>query len=364
MAVLDLPALLRPIPGDDPGGPHPSQIREKDPNRDPTNLDKLRREAKALPVEDPARTKLYRDGMKLAQELFASRCKNLDWAIYAADTASRCGGIAGVRDAFKFLRQLVEQGWGWVWPRVNQAEIDRAEPEERESLRKELEMNAAEARSGRFNSLDDAEGGLLFPNVLREWVIAEQDGVQVSVFNSRGSDNRPAKVSPEDAQALARKLGSEPLKATLTEIDGALADLEALRAAVEGKFVEIAAPDLAPSFREVRLALEDCRQVADEMYAAVEGEIAPAAEVSAEAGSSAAPAATEKVTRAALYKQIGQIADHLTRIEPHSPVPFMLRRVVELQDLPFPQLVREFTKSSETVLSFLERSLKAGQGEE
>ena len=360
MPVLDIPALLRPIPGDDPGGPHPSMVREKDANRDPTNLDKIRREAKSLSAEDPARVKLYREGMKLAQDLFSARCKNLDWAIYAVDTAVRCGGIAGARDGFQLLRRLTDEGWDWIWPRPNLAELDRFEPEERDSLRKELEMNAAEARAGRFQSLDDSGGGLLFPNVLREWVIAEQDGVAASVFNCRGVDGKAAKIGAADLQALARKAGPDAIKATLAEIDGALADLEALRQAAEERFIAANAADLAPTFREVRIALEECRQITDEMYAAVEGEAeAPVETPTGE--KPAASAAADKLSRAALYKQISQIADQLTRIEPHSPVPFMLRRVVELQDLPFPQLVREFTKSSENVLAFLERSLKSGQ---
>jgi type VI secretion system protein ImpA len=363
MPVLDIPAMLRPIPGEDPGGPHPSQVREKDANRDPTNLDKIRREAKGLPADDPARVKLYREGMKLAQDLFASRCKNLDWAIYAVDTAVRSGGIAGARDGFQFLKRLTEEGWGWIWPRPNLTELERVEPEERDSLRKELELNAAEARAGRFQSLDDPGGGLLFPNVFREWVIAEQDGVAVSVFACRGTDGRPAKVESADLQALARKLGPDAIKTILAEIDGALEDLEGLRRVVEERFVAADAAEFVPTFREVRIALEECRQITDEMYAAVEGDIETPVEAPTGDKTAAAAPTTDKLSRAALYKQISQIADQLTRIEPHSPVPFMLRRVVELQDLPFPQLVREFTKSSENVLAFLERSLKAGQEE-
>jgi len=107
-------------------------------------------------------------------------------------------------------------------------------------------------------------------------------------------------------------------------------------------------------------ALDECRTVADEMLMAVEGDAPPAAEALPATGgdpSASVAAAPDKISRAGLYKQLGQIADHLGRLEPHSPVPFLLRRVLELQDLPFPQLVREFTKSSESVLAFLERSL-------
>ncbi|MFO0801610.1 MAG: type VI secretion system ImpA family N-terminal domain-containing protein [Gemmataceae bacterium] len=377
MPILDIATLLKPIPGDDPGGPPPNQVRDKEA-RDPTNLARIRNEAKekrgdaptidSLPVNDPMRIKHWRDGMKLAQDLFSTRSKSLDWAIYVVDTATRSGGLAGAREGFQFLTKLANDLWSSVWPRPNLAEIEAADPEERESVRREQEGYAAEGRAGRFQSLDDAGSGLLYPNVLRELILAEQDGVSISVFSCRGAEGKAAKHSIEEVQSVARKIGADGVKAILTEVDGALADLEAMRQAVEARFVEANAGDLAPSFREVRLALEDCRKVADDMYAAVETVDEPGggdATASGDSSGEAAPSGGggggsgkgEKITRAGLYKQISQIADHLTRLEPHSPVPFLLRRVVEMQDLPFPQLVREFTKTSESVLEFLARSL-------
>src|SRR6185436_5744675 len=124
MAVLDIDALLKPIPGDDPGGPHPSKIRDKDA-RDPTNLERIRRESKerkgdapsieSLPMNDPARVKHWREGMRLAQDLFATRSKNLDWAIFAADTAARSGGLVGAREGFQFLTKVATDCWDWIW---------------------------------------------------------------------------------------------------------------------------------------------------------------------------------------------------------------------------------------------------------
>jgi type VI secretion system protein ImpA len=371
MASLDINALLKPIPGADPGGPHPSQVRDKDPMRDPTSLDRLRREAiekgNEGPVNDPARIKAWRDCMKLAQDLFATRCKNLDWAIYAVDTAVRSGGFAAAREGFQFLTKLTNECWEWLWPRPNLQELEDAEPDDRDSLRKELEGFATEARAGRFQSLDDPGSGLLFPNVFREWIIVEHDGAAVSVNTCLASAGRPAKLSSEDLQAVARKVGPERIREVIGEIEGALSDLEVLRQATEAHFLEANAVDLAPSFREIRTALEECRKVTDELAAAVEVDAEPAQESAAagsvEESSGGVPAtgggARDKLSRAALYKQIAQIADHLMRIEPHSPVPHLLRRVVEIQDLPFPELVRQFTYSGEAVLGFLERSLKA-----
>ena len=364
-SILDLNALFAPIPGFEPGGPNPKLVRDKDPLRDPTQLDKSRLKAvedgHKLPVNDPSRIKLWRDVLKLTHDLFATRSKSLGWAVYLVDAAARTAGFAGAREGFQFLTRLTNEGWEWMWPHADPNDeafkkLDNAE--ERASHWKEMQANALGARAGRYQSLDDS--GLLFPNALREWIIAEADGVVVSANTCRGAEGKPAKVSSEELQAVARKLGPEKVREALDEIVAALADLEALKLAAEQLFTQAEAADQAPSFLEIKKALEDCRQVADEMLAAVEG--SGEATPDTAAGETAAPGAPDakgKQTRESLYRQLAQIADHFARLEPHSPVPLLLRRVIELQHLPFPELVRQFTQSGEAVIGFLERSLTA-----
>ncbi len=364
-SLLGIDALFAAIPGSEPGGPNPKTIRDKDPLRDPTQLDRSRREAvekgHSLPVDDPSRLKQWRDLMKLAQDLFTTRSKNLGWAIAVVDAAVRVHGFAGAREGFQFLTRLTNEGWEWMWPRVDPKDAEgENDPEERAHRLKELATDALDGRAGRFQSLDDSGSGLLFPNALREWTIAEVDGVTIAVNTCRGADGRSAKVSSDDLQSAARKLGSEKVRDAMAEIESAILELELLRAAAESRFTAAGAADQAPSFREVRTALEECRQIADQMLAAVEGEADDAESAPVRVAGEPEPAAGEakgKMTRESLYKQIAQITDHLARLEPHSPVPFLLRRVVELQELPFPELVRQFTQTSETVLGFLERSL-------
>jgi len=46
-------------------------------------------------------------------------------------------------------------------------------------------------------------------------------------------------------------------------------------------------------------------------------------------------------SREEAYRVIGQVADALERIEPHSPIPDLLRRAVELGRMPFRRLIKE-----------------------
>ena len=50
-----------------------------------------------------------------------------------------------------------------------------------------------------------------------------------------------------------------------------------------------------------------------------------------------------------LYRQLAQIADALKRIEPHSPIPYLLERCVKLGAMPFPELMREVIREAGTL---------------
>jgi type VI secretion system protein ImpA len=54
-------------------------------------------------------------------------------------------------------------------------------------------------------------------------------------------------------------------------------------------------------------------------------------------------------SREQLYAQIQSIAQALKRIEPHSPIPYLLERCVRLGQLPFPELMREVIQESSTL---------------
>src|SRR5205823_33930 len=51
------------------------------------------------------------------------------------------------------------------------------------------------------------------------------------------------------------------------------------------------------------------------------------------------PTVVRAPTRGDVYAQISTAADMLEKMEPHSPIPILLRRVVELCSLSFPELM-------------------------
>ncbi len=46
---------------------------------------------------------------------------------------------------------------------------------------------------------------------------------------------------------------------------------------------------------------------------------------------------------------MAQSADILAAIEPHSPVPYLVRRAVQLGRLPFPELIQAFVREQNVI---------------
>ena len=57
-----------------------------------------------------------------------------------------------------------------------------------------------------------------------------------------------------------------------------------------------------------------------------------------------APAAAAGETRDELYAVLATTAARLQRMEPHSPIPILIQRAVDLGSLPFPQLMGALAK--------------------
>ena len=47
---------------------------------------------------------------------------------------------------------------------------------------------------------------------------------------------------------------------------------------------------------------------------------------------------------AEVYQQLAEIANLLQEMEPHSPIPYLIQRAVELGGMPFPRLIQELVR--------------------
>ena len=116
----------------------------------------------------------------------------------------------------------------------------------------------------------------------------------------------------------------------------------------------------APGLVGIREAIGDCRTLAQQIFQKKGGgkKVAPqTAAPEPRAGRHRAPAAEPRLeTRAEIYARVAEAAAKLQQIEPHSPIPYLLNRAVELGSLPFPDLMKSLILNAD-VLKVMNREL-------
>lgn len=335
--VLDIDALIAPIPGDDPSGSSvPYATRERlEEDRKEVNPDDYAADDPRRP-DQPKRAD-WTGIARLAKETLASTSKDLMVAARLVEAVTRTNGFAGLRDGLTLLRRMVDEGWDRIRP-----------PMEDES---DLEVRAAP-----FFWLDDADRGALFPNTVRSLPILTSGLAPYSWQDWRRSQDGRGTVTLEafDKAILASPL--ETIRATADAIAEALAALDALSSALDARLGKT-----APGMLSLRQAISDCNDLARLILArkgpspndaASSNPIAPGPSAAGDEDATPAPSSSRDArpaTREQVYRQLAEAADLLQRIEPHSPIPYLLRRAVELGAMPFPLLMRELIRNPDVL---------------
>ncbi|MDX2039561.1 MAG: type VI secretion system protein TssA [Isosphaeraceae bacterium] len=333
---LDLVKLLAPISEAEPAGT--AAVHEV--------LDRLRSDRKAITVliaEDAAtpRDAEWNRIVELATETLETRSKHLQVAVRLVEAISRRDGFIGLSSGLRMLRGLVEQCWDRMYP-----ELDPSDPS---------------VRADPFEYLNDGNAGALLPVFVRAMpmVAGEEEEYSWADINAKAPTSTDAKVVEahtarekkiKQAIELSKRDGFDAIAAALKS---GLEDLAGLVAALNDK---IGRND-APGMTNLRDAMEDClRQVhsilkdkgginppqADggESGEPAEAEAAGEAVVEASSGGGGGPARKAVITRADVYRRLAESAELLEKMEPHSPIPYMIKRAVSLGSLPFPQLMK------------------------
>jgi type VI secretion system protein ImpA len=322
--VLDFEALVAPAPeaNGDEGADLFAVLRE---------LDEYRKEVDPndYPEDDPRRPDQPKKADWPAIERLCTRTlrtgpKNMRVATRLVEALTRQHGFAGLRDGLRLLRELVERCW--------------------ETLDPPIENGDVEARAAAFYWLDDPDRGARFPNTVRSAPLFEGEGDPIGLMDLRQS--REGARSTLDAVSLAE------CEARAAEVAEALTEFSQLCRSLVRKM-----GPAAPGLTGLRPTLEECDTVIKQILAqkrqvsGLEAHIPDKAGAGADAPSPAAPA-----TRAAAYEQLRQAAALLRQLEPHSPIPYLVQRAVELGALPFPQLIRALVRDA-NVLNELNREL-------
>lgn len=355
--VIQLEALLAPVPGDKPTG---IDLRvDANPASDYYKLKDSRFAARAKEREIDAGADVgdlpeWRVILDLAPKVLTTQSKDLEVAAWLVEALLRRHSFAGLRDGFRLLRGFAEKYWDGLYPPLDEDGV----------LGKVAPLAALNG--------EGADGTLVQP--IRK------------VYLTEGRDPGPfAAWHYEQAQKLAT-ITDEKQRAWHSKAGTATSDqIEASRRATKPKFFLDLVDDLrqcqeefasltavldkacgkdSPPTSTIRNTLEATMAIAktlgQEAIAAAQAaaEAAAAAEGAAEvAGNGAAPAGTRPAgppglmlgpirTREEGFGALLQLGEFFRRNEPHSLVPYVLEELVRRGRMAFPDLLGELIKDA------------------
>ncbi len=330
---LDLDTLLAPIAGDGQAGSSSTYLELR------ATLDDLRKEVNPedFDADDPTRPDKpkpadWRRIEELTRKALAEDAKDLRLAGYLVEALVHEYQFAGLRDGLRLLREMLEKCWDRCYPGIEDGDV--------------------EVRVGVFNALEDlnTKGRVPFPNYLRMLPVVVGDGRKHSFQDWEQAQKKGGDLAESFAKALQESdptLGAQ----TAQNIEDSLQELGLLLKAIETRFGAV-----GPSMSNLRRAVEDCGRAARLVTGGAKADEKADAPRPAEAGKTdnQATKAGAAASRADAYRQLAEAAALLQRLEPHSPIPYLVKRAVELGALPFPLLMKALIRDA-NVLAELNR---------
>jgi type VI secretion system protein ImpA len=332
---LDLDALLAPLGDGEPAGSSGAYFQMR------TELEDLRREVNPddFDADDPTRPAAPKRAdwpriEELTRDVLAVTAKDLRIAGYLLEALVHRYGFPGLRDGLRLLREMLEQCWDRMYPSIEDGDL--------------------EVRAGLFNSLDDlnARGRIAFPQVLRTLALLGP-GEGKHGFQDWKTAQEPGHEELADSVARAVQVTPPERAAELAQVlDECLAEVNLLAKTLEAKI-----GGESTHLPNLRAALADCQRVVRLVDQKIGGDSpAGAAESDTQGNGQTAPRGGPLQSRADAYRQLSEAAALLQRLEPHSPIPYLVQRAVELGAMPFPQLMRALIRDANT-LTELSREL-------
>ena len=328
--LLDFDELVAPIPGDDPaGGSIPFAVREK--------LEEFRKEVDPdqFDADDPMRPESFQKAdwegiIELAKETLTGTSKDLLIGVRLTEALVKEHGFAGLRDGLHLLLRLVAECWDRLRPAIESDD--------------DLEI-----RAGPFNWLDESDRGARFSHALRMVPMLTGKSGSFGWMLWKQSQGGKGPISPEVIEQIIQAAPREECQDLVDDLTRSQEELHALALDLTAKLRQY-----APSLSVLRQAVADCRTLAVQILQ----KKGPApTDVSVEDGSGDGTAAGTEGratflgrqigSRAQVYEQLAQAAALLQQLEPHSPIPYLIQRAVDLGAKSFPDLMKELVRDSE-----------------
>lgn len=335
--ALDFQALLAPIPGANPAGTNtPFGVKDQ--------LEQMRKEVDpaSFAADDPLRPTEFRKAdwvgiIKLGTQTLCQTSKDLQVAARMVEALTKVNGFQGLGDGLQLLEGLVDQAWDRLVPPVD-------------------DPSDLDIRSSPFEWLDDPDHGATFPSTVGtiKLVDATKDSPEMGLLQWKQG------TTPQPSAGGAPPISLDQILAgtSLEIIQGRYNQIVRCRE-ILGKLVENLSAklkDLAPSMAQLRGVLDQIEAILRQMIAK-KSPISDSNLKNADGESGDGNQEQSLVgSRDQAYQMMARAADILSSIEPHSPVPYLVRRAVQLGALPFPELIQAFVRE-QSVLETMFREL-------
>ncbi len=301
--------------------------------------DQLKHDRKDDPDAQPPKKPNWVQITEAAEKALRAPYKDLQVAAHLTEALTVLHGFRGLHDGLHLMRRIVDECWDRLNPPVEDGDV--------------------EPYAAPFNWLDDADTGALFPNRIRSTALirGKDKNLDYSYLDWRQSQDARGRISWAEFQKVVDATPLSDCEEIAAEVARCVDESQKLSQSLSARFAS--APqdlrDRVSGLTSLVQALRECDTLIQEIVrkkrpvdVAAGGAVGSSADAGADFRSVG--------SRDAIYLQLRQAADALQRLEPHSPVPYLVNRAVELGPLPFHQMIRALIRDA-TVLQELSREL-------
>ena len=325
---LEMDRLLAPIAGASPAGVSlPFGVKDQ--------LDQMRKEIDpaSFDANDPLRPTEFRKAdwpgiVKLASKTLAETSKDLQVGARLVEALTKTNGFQGLGDGFELIEGMIDQAWDRLVPVIDDPS--------------DLDIRAAP-----FEWLDDPDRGARFPSTVGMLPLldATKDVPEMGFLDWKQSQTAQGSANTGKFDQLLAAANADVIVSRRELASRARETITRIEAKLTEKL-----KDLAPSMIHLRSTLEGILGLLDQIIARKSPQAAPASAGAPAGAGGAAPSATGgAATRDQAYQMMSHAADVLASIEPHSPVPYLVRRAVEMGRLPFPEMIQAIVREQSVI---------------
>lgn len=340
-SLIDIDALLQPIPGDDPAGDDLRHSPEFDALNEARRMDDETMDQGIW--QTTAKKADWKGLVQQASGLLTGRTKDLQVAAWLVQGLVRLHGAAGLAPGLLLVHGLVENFWDDLYPRIEDDDLDArlaplawlddrlardlmatpvtlSDQNAKESFRFQDWQNAQRLQKLAARDQRQYQAAISDGEVTVEQILGDQDRTPPDFYRAQHGHLR-------DAVMAVRTLGSELDAVAGRSAPGFTQLLRVLEALILFHREALTKRGIDP---DGGAAAADT--AADEEDTPMDTPIG---------GTSAFARPGGPRTRQEAYAMLHQIADFLAREEPHSPTSYLVRRAASWGNLALPELYAE-----------------------